>query len=184
MPRRPCPARWSSPAASFLAAPPRPAEGPYRNRDNKDPKDLSEGTYPIPYQKPTVAEIREVLERVRGYLEASSPTQVVDGRTGSRDHRLLGAERRGEDPGRSRRGVLSTRLHHGRHALRDAARHARSPATGDSRSTRGGSSSSSPTASRTSARWSRRARDRGRRPSGPSSQPARSTTRGPCAPPS
>ena len=58
------------------------AEGPYRNRDNKDPKDLSEGTYPIPYQKPTVAEIREVLERVRGYLDATSPTRVVDGRTG------------------------------------------------------------------------------------------------------
>jgi rhamnogalacturonyl hydrolase YesR len=58
------------------------AEGPYRNRDNKDAKDLSEGTYPIPYQKPTVAEITEVLERVRGYLEASSPTEVVDGRTG------------------------------------------------------------------------------------------------------
>jgi unsaturated rhamnogalacturonyl hydrolase len=58
------------------------ADGPYRNRDNEDPKDLSEGTYPIPYQKPTVAEIREILERVRGYLEATSPTRVVDGRTG------------------------------------------------------------------------------------------------------
>jgi rhamnogalacturonyl hydrolase YesR len=58
------------------------AEGPYRNRDNKDPKDLSEGTYPIPYQKPTVAEIAEVLQRVRGYLEATAPTRVVDGRTG------------------------------------------------------------------------------------------------------
>ena len=60
----------------------RVAEGPYRNRDSKDPKDLSEGTYPIPYQKPTVAEITEVLERVHGYLEANSPTRVVDGRTG------------------------------------------------------------------------------------------------------
>ena len=39
-----------------------------------------------------------------------------------RDHRLLGAERRGEDPGRSRGGVLPARLHHGRHPLRDAAR--------------------------------------------------------------
>ena len=64
------------------AALPLSAEGPYRNRDNKDPKDLSEGTYPIPYQKPTVAEITEVLERVRGYLDATSPTRVVDGRTG------------------------------------------------------------------------------------------------------
>jgi rhamnogalacturonyl hydrolase YesR len=59
------------------------ADGPYRNRDNKDPKDLSEGTYAIPYQKPTVGEISEVLERVRGYLDAASPTRVVDGRTGA-----------------------------------------------------------------------------------------------------
>jgi unsaturated rhamnogalacturonyl hydrolase len=59
------------------------AEGPYRNRDNKDPHDLSEGTYPIPYQRPTRAEIVEVLERVRGYLEANSPLQVVDGQTGA-----------------------------------------------------------------------------------------------------
>jgi unsaturated rhamnogalacturonyl hydrolase len=66
----------------ILGASPLSAEGPFRNRDNKDPNDLSEGTYPIPYQKPTVAEIREVLERVRGYLEATSPLRVVDGRTG------------------------------------------------------------------------------------------------------
>jgi rhamnogalacturonyl hydrolase YesR len=59
------------------------AEGPFRNRDSKDPKDLSEGTYPIPYQKPTEAEIGEVLERVRAYLEAHSPTDVVDGRSGA-----------------------------------------------------------------------------------------------------
>lgn len=66
----------------LVTAHPAPAEGPYRNRDNKDPKDLSEGTYPIPYQKPTVPEITEVLGRVRGYLDANSPTQVVDARTG------------------------------------------------------------------------------------------------------
>jgi unsaturated rhamnogalacturonyl hydrolase len=60
-----------------------PAEGPYRNRDNKNPDDLSEGTYPIPYQKPTRGEIAEVLERVRGYLEETSPLRVVDGRTGA-----------------------------------------------------------------------------------------------------
>jgi hypothetical protein len=60
-----------------------PAEGPYRNRDNKEPKDLSEGTYPIPYQKPTAPEITEVLQRVRSYLEETAPTKVVDGRTGA-----------------------------------------------------------------------------------------------------
>ena len=68
---------------SLLAAAPGLAEGPHRNRDNKDPKDLAEGTYPIPYQKPTVAEITEVLGRVRGYLEAGEPNRVVDGRTGA-----------------------------------------------------------------------------------------------------
>ncbi len=36
-------------AGLLLPATPASAEGPYRNRDNKDPKDLSEGTYPIPY---------------------------------------------------------------------------------------------------------------------------------------
>ena len=84
MPRRSnrAPAAISIPLILILGAGPLSAEGPYRNRDNKDPQDLSEGTYPIPYQKPTAAEIREVLERVRGYLEVTSPTRVVDGRTG------------------------------------------------------------------------------------------------------
>jgi rhamnogalacturonyl hydrolase YesR len=58
------------------------AEGPYRNRDNPEAYDLSEGTYPIPYHKPTAAEITEVLVRVRGYLEATEPNKVVDGKTG------------------------------------------------------------------------------------------------------
>ena len=59
-----------------------PAEGPYRNRDSKDPNDLSEGTYPIPYQMPTVPEITEVLRRVHAYVDAASPTRVVDSLTG------------------------------------------------------------------------------------------------------
>jgi rhamnogalacturonyl hydrolase YesR len=58
------------------------AEGPFRNRDNENPTDLSEGTYPIPYQRPTIAEITEVLERVRTYLEETEPNRVVDRRTG------------------------------------------------------------------------------------------------------
>jgi rhamnogalacturonyl hydrolase YesR len=66
----------------LVAAPPAPPEGPYRHRDNKDPKDLSEGTYPIPYQKPARAEIEEVLQRVHAYVEAVSPTSVVDAQTG------------------------------------------------------------------------------------------------------
>lgn len=66
----------------LLAATPAGADGPYRNRDNKDPKDISEGTYPVPYQKPTVAEITELLGRVRVYVDEASPARVVDDRTG------------------------------------------------------------------------------------------------------
>jgi unsaturated rhamnogalacturonyl hydrolase len=58
------------------------AEGPFRNRDNKDLNDLAEGTYPIPYQRPTIGEITEVLERVRTYLEETEPNRVVDRSTG------------------------------------------------------------------------------------------------------
>jgi unsaturated rhamnogalacturonyl hydrolase len=61
-----------------VAASPALGQGPYRNRDNKDPKDLAEGTYPIPYQKPTTDEIAEVLGRVRAYVDSAAPTRVVD----------------------------------------------------------------------------------------------------------
>ena len=66
----------------LVVARPAPAEGPYRNRDNKDPNDLSEGTYPIPYQRPTAAEITEILQRVHAYVDSASPTSVVDSQTG------------------------------------------------------------------------------------------------------
>ncbi len=70
-------------AASSLLVAPAAGDGPFRNRDNTNPNDLSEGGYPIPYQLPTVAEISEVLERVRGYLERTEPNRVVDRRTGA-----------------------------------------------------------------------------------------------------
>jgi unsaturated rhamnogalacturonyl hydrolase len=57
------------------------ADGPYHNRDNKNPNDSGEPTYSVPYQLPTVAEITEVLERVRAYLEVAAPTRVVDSKT-------------------------------------------------------------------------------------------------------
>lgn len=60
------------------------AEGPYRNRDNKNAAtDPAEGTYPIPYQLPKAEEITEVLHRVRGYLESATPTRVVHKKTGA-----------------------------------------------------------------------------------------------------
>lgn len=58
------------------------AEGPFRNRDSRNPNDPAEGTYPIPYQRPTRAEIVEVLSRVHAYLEAAAPTRVVNARSG------------------------------------------------------------------------------------------------------
>ncbi|PWF39481.1 glycoside hydrolase family 88/105 protein [Massilia glaciei] len=59
------------------------AAGPYRNPDNKNPRDVGEGTYPVPYKKPTVAEIGEALHRIRGYMDATTPTRVVHKATGA-----------------------------------------------------------------------------------------------------
>jgi rhamnogalacturonyl hydrolase YesR len=58
------------------------AEGPYRNPDNKNPNDVAEGTYPIPYKMPVVAEITESLHRVANYLDSVTPTRIVDKKTG------------------------------------------------------------------------------------------------------
>jgi len=66
---------------ALLAAPAR-ADGPYRNPDNKNPHDSGEGSYPVPYKKPVVAEITEALNRIRVYLEAITPTRVVDKASG------------------------------------------------------------------------------------------------------
>jgi len=43
---------------------------------------FGEGTYPVPYQLPTVAEVTEALARVRDYLEVAAPTRVIDSATG------------------------------------------------------------------------------------------------------
>ncbi|RYE80629.1 MAG: hypothetical protein EOO80_03330, partial [Oxalobacteraceae bacterium] len=53
------------------------ADGPFRNTDNKNLKDPAEGSYPVPYKKPTAAEITDALQRVRGYMESHTPTRVV-----------------------------------------------------------------------------------------------------------
>jgi rhamnogalacturonyl hydrolase YesR len=58
------------------------AEGPYRNPDNKNQHDSGEGTYPIPYKMPVVAEITESLNRVRGYLDSVTSTRIIDKKTG------------------------------------------------------------------------------------------------------
>jgi unsaturated rhamnogalacturonyl hydrolase len=64
-------------AALFLLAGAAQAAGPYRNPDNKNPHDPGEGSYPIPYKMPVAAEIGEALHRIRGYMEATTPTRVV-----------------------------------------------------------------------------------------------------------
>jgi len=69
-------------AAALLTLSTLRAEGPYRSRDNPNPNDAGEPTYPIPYQLPKVGEITDVLDRVRDYLERASPTQVIDRKTG------------------------------------------------------------------------------------------------------
>ncbi len=59
------------------------AEGPFRNRDNKNAaKDTAEASYPVPYQLPTVAEVTESLARIRNYLDVAAPTRVIDSATG------------------------------------------------------------------------------------------------------
>ena len=58
------------------------ADGPFRNRDNKSANDIAEGTYPIPYQLPTVAEVTESLGRMHSYLDTAAPTRVIDSATG------------------------------------------------------------------------------------------------------
>ncbi|MDO9191954.1 MAG: glycoside hydrolase family 88 protein [Undibacterium sp.] len=53
------------------------AEGTYRNPDNKNLNDAGEGSYPVPYKKPVVAEISDALQRIRGYLDTATPTRVI-----------------------------------------------------------------------------------------------------------
>lgn len=65
-----------------LLASPGLAEGPYRNRDNRRAVDPGEGTYPIPYHRPTAAEITEVLNRITAYLDRAMPARVVSQKTG------------------------------------------------------------------------------------------------------
>jgi rhamnogalacturonyl hydrolase YesR len=64
-------------ACACLASIPAHADGQYRNPDNKSRDDPAEGSYPVPYQKPVVADIRAALERIRGYLDAETPTRVI-----------------------------------------------------------------------------------------------------------
>lgn len=69
--------------ACMVLCAPAYGEGPFRNPDNKNPKDLGEGSYPIPYKMPVVAEITDAMHRIRGYMESTTPTRVVSKKTGA-----------------------------------------------------------------------------------------------------
>ncbi|MBP1207462.1 rhamnogalacturonyl hydrolase YesR [Duganella sp. 1411] len=76
------PRRLALLVAAVLAAGAVHADGPFRNPDNKSANDAGEGTYPVPYKKPTEAEIVGALDRVRGYIDSITPTRVVDKASG------------------------------------------------------------------------------------------------------
>ncbi|WP_332877910.1 glycoside hydrolase family 88/105 protein [Massilia sp. S19_KUP03_FR1] len=79
------PSRTFLAAAALLASftSPAQADGPYRNPDNKNPNDVSEGSYPVPYKMPVVAEITASLERIRNYLDAATPTRIISKSSGA-----------------------------------------------------------------------------------------------------
>jgi len=66
-----------------LACGPALADGPYRNPDNKNLKDPGEGSYPVPYKKPVVAEVTAQLNAIRGFMDQATPTRIVNKRTGA-----------------------------------------------------------------------------------------------------
>lgn len=65
-----------------LACGPALAEGKYRNPDNTNLGDPGEGTYPIPYKKPVVAEVTAQLQSIRAFMDRATPTRIVSKRTG------------------------------------------------------------------------------------------------------
>jgi rhamnogalacturonyl hydrolase YesR len=58
------------------------AQGQYRNTDNTNLGDAGEGTYPIPYKKPVVAEVTAQLQAIRAFMDRATPTRIVSKRTG------------------------------------------------------------------------------------------------------
>ena len=65
-----------------LACAPAFADGSYRNPDNKDLQDRGEGTYPVPYKKPVVAEVTAQLKAIRAFMDSATPTRIVNKRSG------------------------------------------------------------------------------------------------------
>lgn len=57
-------------------------KAPAKANDSTTPLHLLQPDYPVPYGQPSVADVTKVLNRVHGYLDAVTPTQVVDRQTG------------------------------------------------------------------------------------------------------
>ncbi|HVW21795.1 MAG TPA: glycoside hydrolase family 88 protein [Opitutaceae bacterium] len=58
------------------------AAGPYVNQDDAAGRtDPMAGSYPVPYHKPTAAEITAQLVRVRTFLETAMPARIIDRKT-------------------------------------------------------------------------------------------------------
>ena len=69
-------------AALALALPVRAADTIYPDRDNTVEGDAGAGIYRVPYHKPTVEEVKAAIDRVFTYVNAASPTRVIDEATG------------------------------------------------------------------------------------------------------
>ena len=65
-----------------LVSSPALAQGQYRNTDNTNLGDAGEGSYPIPYKKPVVAEVTAQLQAIRAFMDRATPTRIVSKRTG------------------------------------------------------------------------------------------------------
>jgi unsaturated rhamnogalacturonyl hydrolase len=65
---------WLAPALAFAQA--------AAATDANTPLHLLKPDYPVPYGAPTTAQVAEVLERIRGYLEANTPSRLVDKASG------------------------------------------------------------------------------------------------------
>ncbi len=53
-----------------------------RPQEKPRPIDPGEGTYPVPYRRPAIADITSALDRVRNYMESVTPTSVTSKTTG------------------------------------------------------------------------------------------------------
>ena len=57
------------------------AQSPTKANDSTTPLHLLKPSYPIPYGQPSVADVTGVLRRIYTYLDASTPTQLIDKET-------------------------------------------------------------------------------------------------------